>query len=86
MELSDLAHRANDLLHTNVAELTHRAMSSAVQHPLVTAAVSIGASLVAILQSAQEVVGTLIALVSSIAGLVTAIVALRGAYKKSKEK
>jgi hypothetical protein len=58
-------------------------------HPIAVAAsasgVSLGASIITVLQSAQEVMTTLTALVSSVAAVVTAVIALRALFKKPKE-
>ncbi len=43
-----------------------------------------GSSLVMVLQSAQEVVTTVIALIASVVALLTAGMSLRGTYKKWK--
>jgi hypothetical protein len=65
-----------------VAHMGIRLAAATDAHPLTTAGVSVVGSIIAVLQSAQEVVGTLIALVSSLAALVAAIMALRGAFKE----
>jgi hypothetical protein len=57
-------------------------------HPGTSAAAAWGASLIAFLQSSQQVASTLIALVTSLAALTTAVMALRNAWRnrnKSKE-
>jgi len=64
---------------TTVAQVVTEAVQS---HPLITGAASIASTTVALMQSAQQVAGTLAALVTSITGVVLAIMALRGAFKK----
>lgn len=69
-----------------VIQAATRAADVASEHvrPIIMAGASVGASVLAILQSAQELVSTLIALVSSLAALATAIMALRAVFKKKK--
>ncbi len=59
--------------------------SAGENHPLVSGIVSVGSMIVMLMQSAQEVVSTLIAFVASIATLVAGIMALRGTIKKMRE-
>lgn len=51
-------------------------------HPAVAAGSGIALAIVALMQSAQEVVSTVIAVVTSLTGLVVAIMGLRSAFKK----
>jgi uncharacterized membrane protein len=50
-------------------------------HPVGAAFSAMAASAVSILQSSQQVASTLIALVTSLAGLITAIMAVRNAWR-----
>lgn len=50
-------------------------------HPGTSVIASIGASILAVLQSSQAIASTLIALVTSLAGLITAIMAVRNAWR-----
>jgi hypothetical protein len=56
-------------------------------HPVTASVSSIAMGAVAMLQSAQSVASTLIAFVTSIAGLITAVMAVRNAWRnRNKEK
>lgn len=63
----------------------HGLMAKAVEHvnahPISAAISGIAASAVSILQSSQQVASMLIALVTSIAGLITAVLAVRNAWR-----
>lgn len=59
-----------------------RAADAAGNHPVVTMTGSIASSIISMLQSAQEIVSTMIALCTSLTGLALAVMALRGALKK----
>jgi hypothetical protein len=60
-------------------------MSAAVEtvnsHPVTAAVGGMATATVAVLQSAQSVASMLIALVTSIAGLITAVLAVRNAWR-----
>lgn len=87
--LPKVAARASESgLVFKLKHLAATATTAVDNHPAVAVVASIASSLVALMQSAQEVVSTLIALVTSIAGLVVAIMALRSKWKnrnKSQE-
>ena len=61
-------------------------VASTAAQPAASAAAGVLLNVVAILQSAQELAGTLIALVTSITGLVVAIMGLRGALKNRNKE
>lgn len=72
-----------------LAKVKHLAVQATAQidaHPVVAVAAGIGSSLVAVMQSAQEVIGTLIALVTSLAGLVLAVAGLRAKWKNRNKE
>jgi hypothetical protein len=62
-----------------------RIIEAGIDHPVITGGVSAAAGFITVMQSAQEVVGTIVALIGSITALVTAAMALRGAFKKKAE-
>jgi hypothetical protein len=65
--------------------VAHSVIAAGVDHPVITGGVSAAAGFITVMQSAQEVVGTIVALIGSITALVTAAMALRGAFKKKAE-
>lgn len=71
---------------TKAVYMATRAAESASSHPAISAAAGVTLNIVAVLQSAQEIMGTLIALVTSVTGLVVAILGLRGALKNNRNK
>lgn len=75
---TDLTHRAG----VSMAHVAQQIAEAVTQHPGVTATGGIAMSIVAVLQSAQEVVSTVIALITSLGGLAMALVAMRSAWKK----
>jgi hypothetical protein len=60
------------------------AMGATETHPLLTIVAAIASSIISLMQSAQEVASTLMALITSITGVVLAYMALRGAFKKKE--
>lgn len=81
-----IAHRVAEPVVARLASLPARFSMAVNEQPVTAAVAGIGASIVAVLQSAQEVVGTLIALLTSLAGLATAIMAMRAAWKKKDKE
>ncbi len=66
--------------------LAVKAAEAVNSHPVAAAVSGIAASAVSILQSSQQVASTLIAFVTSIAGLITAVLAVRNAWRARKPK
>lgn len=72
-----------DSLHGIVIKAAEQVNS----HPVTAAVSGTAMAAVSILQSAQSVASTLIAFVTSIAGLITAVLAVRNAWRnRNKEK
>lgn len=65
-----------------LAAIMVRAADAAGNHTAVTMVGSVASSIIAMLQSAQEIVSSLIALLTSLTALALAALALRGALKK----
>ena len=69
--------------HAMAAQVTAQVNS----HPGTSAIASVGASILAVLQSSQQIASTLIALVTSLAALITACLAVRNAWRnRNKDK
>ncbi len=66
--------------------LAASAVGAVENHPGVAVTAGIASSLIALMQSAQEVVASLIALVTSIGGLVVAALAVRSTWKNRNKR